>query len=548
MQNDGSVYGPTKRRIWIDSIVCDGSEQSLDACHRSNWGETNCDHKEDTGCICLQNASRGGCDNTRHRIIPFDANHPNIGRVEVQDDDKSWGLICDDDWDNIDARVFCDCLGYKGSHQFLALQAPNHTSDLPMLYDSVHCKANDTTTTKNLWDCKVTKATGKKCDPKTEAAAVMCGAPAWVPPVIPDIRMSCDGQDMSGCLLNEFTDLSPIQFSFSPNCSHAFTYQNTTTRNICFRIDMGECWPSHNKEVQSNDSVTHYCYDLVYSKMEQDSGQLRTSQAWSRRLCCIVRTNATSTGSFLPQVEALSPHYAHNSRGHSFDMQCYLGVIPTSGKDLTFPLTIRVGEPVSCMVSAVSWDPHPTLVVSDCKFMTSSNGSGLESYFIKDKCITAKYNDLIIDNGDQLHWGFKFGIRKFDGYNELYMSCNVYLCRATKQAKPYCDRSCARGEKAQGRTGERETGKSEDMDDGMTGSVRKGPFRFYDIHSQFLFANPEDHYVSNDKSEDNNKQNLEEYKAFMQSKSSDDSLSWWHVCVFACLHHLGAAVKVVFGA
>ena len=60
---------------------------------------------------CPSSVSPPGSCGSDLAIRAFDSLQPAIGRVEVKVG-GSWGLVCDDTWDDTDAAVFCRCLGY----------------------------------------------------------------------------------------------------------------------------------------------------------------------------------------------------------------------------------------------------------------------------------------------------------------------------------------------------------------------------------------------------------------------------------------------------
>ena len=55
----GPTFGPGKGPVYLDQVSCKGNEPSLALCGHDGWRESNCDHNEDAGVVCVNGETSG---------------------------------------------------------------------------------------------------------------------------------------------------------------------------------------------------------------------------------------------------------------------------------------------------------------------------------------------------------------------------------------------------------------------------------------------------------------------------------------------------------
>ena len=127
----GATHGQGTGPIWMDNVVCSGSQAHIYDCSHRGWGNNGCTHSDDASVKCSSVVRLAGGSNS--------------GRVEVYHNGQ-WGTVCDDHWDMNDANVVCRQLGFSSASSAPHRAAYGQGSD-PIWMDDVNCQGGEASLT-----------------------------------------------------------------------------------------------------------------------------------------------------------------------------------------------------------------------------------------------------------------------------------------------------------------------------------------------------------------------------------------------------------------
>ncbi|XP_064596720.1 deleted in malignant brain tumors 1 protein-like [Liolophura sinensis] len=133
-----AAFGEGTGTLWLDELVCAGTEANISQCSHLPWGMTDCQHDEDVGLICMH---------TPVETIPMRLENGEetagslSGRLEVLLL-GSWGTVCGNSASQVTTVTLCGMFNYSHGEYVMDGRFGEGTGQIWL--DEVICAGNET--------------------------------------------------------------------------------------------------------------------------------------------------------------------------------------------------------------------------------------------------------------------------------------------------------------------------------------------------------------------------------------------------------------------
>ncbi|XP_028258249.1 deleted in malignant brain tumors 1 protein-like isoform X2 [Parambassis ranga] len=443
-----AAFGQGTGPIWLDDVLCFGSEPSITDCRHSGFGVHNCGHQEDASIICevypevnstvfpptqrpqpstTPETTNSTTSNTA-TTTPADSstafegqvrlvnggNGSCSGRVEIFHDGE-WGTVCDDDWDLLDAQVVCRQL-LCGRVLSVQQSARFGQGTGPIWLDNVSCTGRES----QLSRCQHGGFGAHNCGHHEDAGAVC----EFQHPQLPPSQFTC-GRDKIQIGLNLYnmtsSGLDPFSGNLAAlNCSWV-RVQNDT---VWYEVDAqaNAC----GNMLRTNGTHAIYSNSLFIYPNNNSSFAPPVALPFS----CVYPLNTDvrfnlSIGPFLSLERGIS--------GSGTKAQASISLFRNSRYITTYPagrVTLPLGSPLYVGITVDERDQSFALVLEDCFASHSSNPAHPTRYpLVQNKCPTDRRRVAVTESGSSLRATFSALFFLLDGeYRDIYLHCSLSLC------------------------------------------------------------------------------------------------------------------------
>ncbi|XP_021378643.1 deleted in malignant brain tumors 1 protein-like [Mizuhopecten yessoensis] len=154
----GGVFGRGTGQVGLSYVQCNGTEEDIFHCQRDGQRRVNCDHDRDAGVACYVGYNTTLLDSSN-------LTNDKEGNIHI-----SGNAICDENWDENDARSVCRSLGYWSSSPTVYENNWFGSSSGGGSNIAPQCRGNEA----NLAFCPLAKEWGKDTCSTSDIAGVRC--------------------------------------------------------------------------------------------------------------------------------------------------------------------------------------------------------------------------------------------------------------------------------------------------------------------------------------------------------------------------------------